>query len=230
MTPGGTRLPSDTIIRVAKTKESQPRNSVSEVRLDSPTRGVISVQSAKMAIWLSLAVATALGSWYLSVRIPESQWRRPHEAGQASMSRGQFGEAEREFATAVELAKALGENDPREALSLFHQADALVAQNRFDDAIPLFELPWRSTRRPSGQITRMSPPCSNIMPCPSAAWAGPPRPRPPRTASGSSATDPPTERNGVGIESGESKACLEETRPRAANSTAERIFRLDSRV
>jgi tetratricopeptide (TPR) repeat protein len=100
---------------------------------------VISVQAAKMAIFLSLAVATALGSWYLRVRIPESQWRRPHEAGRASMSRGQFGEAEREFATAVELAKALGENDPREALSLFHQADALVAQNRFDDAIPLFE-------------------------------------------------------------------------------------------
>ena len=33
----------------------------------------------------------------------------------------------------------MGENDPREALSLFHQADALVAQHRFDDAIPLFE-------------------------------------------------------------------------------------------
>jgi len=97
------------------------------------------VQAAKMAIFLSLAVATALGSWYLRVRIPERQWRRPHEAGRASMSRGQFGEAEREFATAVELAKALGENDPREALSLYHQADALVAQNRFDDAIPLFE-------------------------------------------------------------------------------------------
>jgi tetratricopeptide (TPR) repeat protein len=102
-------------------------------------RGRISVQAAKMAIFLSLAVATALGSWYLRVRIPERQWRRPHEVGRASMSRGQFGEAEREFATAVELANALGEDDPREALSLFHQADALVAQNRFDDAIPLFE-------------------------------------------------------------------------------------------
>jgi tetratricopeptide (TPR) repeat protein len=103
------------------------------------TRGTISVQAAKVAIFMSLAMATALGAWYLRVRIPESQWRRPHEAGRESMSRGRFGEAEREFATAAELAKALGENDPREALSLFHQADALVAQNRFDDAIPLFE-------------------------------------------------------------------------------------------
>ncbi len=92
-----------------------------------------------MAIFLSLAVATALGSWYLGVRIPDDQWRRPHEAGRASMSRGLFGEAEREFATAVELARMLGEDDPREALSLFNQADALVAQERFDDAIPLFQ-------------------------------------------------------------------------------------------
>jgi tetratricopeptide (TPR) repeat protein len=91
-----------------------------------------------MAILLSLAVATALGSWYLRVRVPDNQWRRPHEAGRQSMSRGQFGEAERQFATAVELAKALGQDDPRLALSLFHQADALVAQARFDDAIPLF--------------------------------------------------------------------------------------------
>jgi tetratricopeptide (TPR) repeat protein len=92
-----------------------------------------------MAIFLSLAVATALGSWYLGVRIPDNQWRLPQEAGRESMSRGQFGEAERAFATAVALAKALGENDPREALSLFNQADALVAQARFDDAIPLFQ-------------------------------------------------------------------------------------------
>ncbi len=92
-----------------------------------------------MAIFLSLALATALGSWYLGVRIPDNQWRRPHEAGRESMSRGQFGEAEREFATAVELARALGEDDPREALSLFNQADALVAQARFADAIPLFQ-------------------------------------------------------------------------------------------
>jgi tetratricopeptide (TPR) repeat protein len=100
---------------------------------------VISVQAAKMAIFLSLALATALGSWYLGVRIPENQWRRPLEAGRQSMSRGRFGEAEREFATAVELAKTLGQDDPREALSLSNQADALVAQARFDDAIPLFQ-------------------------------------------------------------------------------------------
>jgi tetratricopeptide (TPR) repeat protein len=100
---------------------------------------VNAVQAAKMAIFLTLAVATALGSWYLGVRIPDNQWRRPQEAGRESMSRGQFGEAERQFATAVELAKGLGEDDPREALSLFNQADALVAQARFDDAIPLFQ-------------------------------------------------------------------------------------------
>ena len=43
--------------------------------------GENSVQAAKMAIFLSLAVATALGSWYLGVRLPDNQWRRPQEAG-----------------------------------------------------------------------------------------------------------------------------------------------------
>ncbi len=139
MPPGGTGLAFDTIILVVNEKQSPPGDFVFRRPARRLDEGVISVQAAKMAIFLSLAVATALGSWYLHVRIPEGQWRRPHEAGRASMSRGQFGEAEREFATAVELAKSLGENDPREALSLFHQADALVAQNRLDDAIRLFE-------------------------------------------------------------------------------------------
>src|SRR5437588_3561221 len=55
------------------------------------------------------------------------------------MSRGRFGEAERQFATAVEAARDLGEDDPRLALSLTHQAGALAAQARFDEAIPLLE-------------------------------------------------------------------------------------------
>ena len=97
------------------------------------------MQAAKTAIFLSLAVTTALGSWYLRARIPVNQWRGPLEAGRESMSRGQFREAERAFATAVHLAKALGKDNPREALSLFSQAEALVAQSRFDDAIPLFQ-------------------------------------------------------------------------------------------
>ena len=62
-----------------------------------------------MAMFVSLTVATALGSWYLRVRIPDNQWRRSHEAGRESMSRGRFGEAERQFATAVAAARDLGE-------------------------------------------------------------------------------------------------------------------------
>jgi len=92
-----------------------------------------------MAMFVSLTVATALGSWYLRVRIPDNQWRRSHEAGRESMSRERFGEAERQFATAVAAARDLGEDDPRLVLSLTHQAEALAAQARFAAAIPLFE-------------------------------------------------------------------------------------------
>jgi tetratricopeptide (TPR) repeat protein len=97
------------------------------------------VQAAKIAMFLSLGVAAALGSWYLRVRVPDSQWRRPDEAGRDLMSQGRFGEAERQFAAAVAAAHALGADDPRLALALSHQAEALVAQTRFADAIPLFE-------------------------------------------------------------------------------------------
>ena len=92
-----------------------------------------------MAMFVSLTVATALGSWYLRVRIPDNQWRRSHEAGRESMSREQFGEAERQFATAVAAARDLDADDSRLALSLTHQAEALVARARFADAVPLFE-------------------------------------------------------------------------------------------
>ena len=127
MTPGGPGIRFDTINGVLRTGPVQ--------RLGE---GVISVQAAKMAIFLSLAVATALGSWYLGVRSRTTSGGAPR-GGPAVHEPGQFGEAEREFATAVALARFLGEDDPREALSLSNQADALVAQSRFDDAIPLFQ-------------------------------------------------------------------------------------------
>src|SRR5262245_49469223 len=81
----------------------------------------------------------SLGCWYLGVRVPNNQWRRPDEEGRQSMSQGRFDEAERQFAPAVAAARLLGDDDPRLALSLFHQAEALVAQARFAEAIPLFE-------------------------------------------------------------------------------------------
>ena len=68
------------------------------------------MQAARMAMFLSLAVATALGSWYLRVRIPDHQWRRPHEAGRESMSRGRFGEAALKAPHAIQW---LGHNGPQ---------------------------------------------------------------------------------------------------------------------
>jgi tetratricopeptide (TPR) repeat protein len=80
-----------------------------------------------------------LGTWYLRVRIPGEQWRRPYEAGRESMARGHFDEAERQFAIAVEAARWLGPDDPRLALSLVQQAEALVAGRRFVQSLPLLE-------------------------------------------------------------------------------------------
>ena len=97
------------------------------------------MQSAKAAMLFCLTVATGTGSWYLRVRVPDNQWRRPDEAGRESMNRGRFGEADRQFATAIVAAREFGDRDPRLARSLFHRAQALVAQAKPSDAIPLLE-------------------------------------------------------------------------------------------
>jgi tetratricopeptide (TPR) repeat protein len=97
------------------------------------------VQTAKAAMLLCLTVATGLGSWYLRVQIPGNQWRRQDEAGLTSMDQQRFVEAERQFATAVETARSFGDRDPRLAQSLFHLAQALAAQAKYTEAIPLLE-------------------------------------------------------------------------------------------
>jgi hypothetical protein len=84
-------------------------------------------------------MATGLGYWYLRVWIPASQWHGPLAAGRRLMSQGHFGQAERQFGLAVAAARRLGADDPRLGMSLGEQADALVAQGRLSDAIPLFE-------------------------------------------------------------------------------------------
>jgi tetratricopeptide (TPR) repeat protein len=80
-----------------------------------------------------------LGCWYLHVRLPANRWYCPYESGRKFMNEGRFVEAERQFATAVATARLIGDHDHRVALSLFQQAQALVAQARFEEAIPLFE-------------------------------------------------------------------------------------------
>jgi tetratricopeptide (TPR) repeat protein len=84
-------------------------------------------------------MATGLACWYLRVWIPSSRWYNPLEAGRRLMSQGRFDQAERQFGLAVAAARQLGEDDPRLGTSLGEQADALVAQERFAEAIPLFE-------------------------------------------------------------------------------------------
>jgi len=97
------------------------------------------VESTKVSLFVCLAVATGLGTWYLGVWVPDNQWRLADLAGQRSMEREHYGEAERQFAVAVEAARPAGDHDPRLGLALFHLAQALVAQSKNSEALPLLE-------------------------------------------------------------------------------------------
>jgi len=55
------------------------------------------------------------------------------------MDQERFVEAERQFVMAVEAARPFGDRDPRLAGSLFHLAQALAAQAKYTEAIPLLE-------------------------------------------------------------------------------------------
>jgi hypothetical protein len=108
--------------------------AISKPRLNGGT-----VNPAKAAILFCLTAATASGSWYLHVWAPDRLWRRTDLAGTKFMDQGRFAEAERQFAAAIHEARFFGDRDPRLAKSLLHQAQALVAQNKHPDAIPLLE-------------------------------------------------------------------------------------------
>jgi tetratricopeptide (TPR) repeat protein len=88
-----------------------------------------------MAIFLSLAVATGFGSWYLSVCAPVNQWRQAEEAGERSMAQGLFKQAERQYSAAVVAARRLSEQDPRLARSLCGLAESLMAQGKYEESL-----------------------------------------------------------------------------------------------
>ncbi len=94
--------------------------------------------AARVSLFVCLAVATGLGSWYLRVRLPDNQWRLADRAGQSLMDQKRYVEAERYFAMAVEAARDFGDRDPRRARSLSHLAQALAAQSKTaeTDAMP----------------------------------------------------------------------------------------------
>jgi tetratricopeptide (TPR) repeat protein len=97
------------------------------------------VRAARVAIVFCMAVSTALGTWYLRVRIPEKDWLTSCAAGQDALERGRFSEAERHFLAAVQAARAFGEGDRRLARSQFLLAQALVGQARQTEALGLLE-------------------------------------------------------------------------------------------
>jgi Tetratricopeptide repeat len=97
------------------------------------------VQTGSVSLFVCLALATGVGTWYLHSRVPENQWRLADATGQRCMDQERYGEAERHFTMAVESARVFGDRDHRLGLSLFHLARALVAQSKYTDALPFLE-------------------------------------------------------------------------------------------
>jgi hypothetical protein len=97
------------------------------------------VQTGSVSLFVCLALATGLGTWYLHSRVPDNQWRLADETGQLSMYHGRHGEAERHFTMAVQAARVFGDRDPRLGLSLSHLAQALVAQSKYMEALPFLD-------------------------------------------------------------------------------------------
>ena len=95
------------------------------------------METAKVSLFVCLAVATGLGTWYLGVRAPDNQWRLADQAGQRLIDQERFGEAERQFTMAIEAARTFGDQDSRRALSLVHLANVVCVQGRQTDAISL---------------------------------------------------------------------------------------------
>ena len=95
------------------------------------------METAKVSLFVCLAAATGLGTWYLSVRAPDKQWRLAEQAGKMSTDYERFAEAERQFTMAIEAARVFGDQDSRRALSLFHLANVVCIQGRHTEAISL---------------------------------------------------------------------------------------------
>ena len=71
------------------------------------------VRAARVAIVFCMALSTAVGTWYLRVRIPEKEWLASCASGTEALELGRFSEAERHFLAAVEAARAFGDGDRR---------------------------------------------------------------------------------------------------------------------
>jgi tetratricopeptide (TPR) repeat protein len=97
------------------------------------------VRAARVAIVFCMALSTAVGTWYLRVRIPENEWLTACGAGTEALDLGHAAEAERHFLAAVQAARAFGEGDRRLAHSQFLLAQALVGQARKEEALRLLE-------------------------------------------------------------------------------------------
>jgi tetratricopeptide (TPR) repeat protein len=85
---------------------------------------------------MHLTLALTLTSWLAlgGARSDEGSWQAEAEAGSKALRAGQYAEAERAFAAALQLAEGFGENDARLPQSLLNLARVRLKQGRYAEA------------------------------------------------------------------------------------------------
>ena len=68
----------------------------------------------------------------------QQTWDAAMQAGEAALQRGQYGEAEQIFSSAVHKAEEFGVHDRRVAVTLAHLAQTYSAQGKFVEAEPVY--------------------------------------------------------------------------------------------
>jgi len=82
-------------------------------------------------LWLTLALGP--------VHAESQSWESLDSAGLAAYQQGDYAEAEKHFAAALEAAEGYGEDDPRLGTSLNNLAGLYRAQGRYGEAEPLYQ-------------------------------------------------------------------------------------------
>src|SRR3954467_11281192 len=94
------------------------------------------MKRAGMVLLLALAGLSAV--WRGESWVRDARWRMPHEAGAKALDAGRYSDAEKEFRTAVDVARGFGDKDNRLALSLYGLAVVYGYQGRHAESVPIY--------------------------------------------------------------------------------------------
>jgi tetratricopeptide (TPR) repeat protein len=94
------------------------------------------MKQAGIVLLLALAALTAV--WRGESWMREARWRMPHEAGAKALDAERYSDAEKEYRTAVDVARGFGDKDNRLGMSLHGLAVVYGNQGRHAESVPLY--------------------------------------------------------------------------------------------